>query len=66
MYGAGLNVYVDFSQNVACSRVLRLTPVILATRETEIRRMAGLKPARANSSYDPISKKPITRKGLVE
>jgi hypothetical protein len=28
--------------------------------------MAGLKPARANSSYDPISKKPITRKGLVE
>jgi hypothetical protein len=26
----------------------------------------GLKPAWANSSQDPISKKPITKKGLVE
>jgi hypothetical protein len=26
----------------------------------------GLKPARANSSRDPISKIPITKKGVVE
>jgi hypothetical protein len=26
----------------------------------------GLKPARANSSRDPISKKPFTKTGLVE
>jgi hypothetical protein len=26
----------------------------------------GLKPAQANSSQDPISKKPTTKKGLVE
>jgi hypothetical protein len=26
----------------------------------------GLKPAQANSSQDPISKTPITKKGLVE
>jgi hypothetical protein len=37
-----------------------LTLVILATQEAEIRR-----PAQANSSQDPISKKPFTKKGLV-
>jgi hypothetical protein len=35
-----------------------LTPVILATREAEIRRMN-----QANRSRDPISKKPTTKKG---
>jgi hypothetical protein len=37
-------------------------PVILA----EIRRIAVPKPARANSQLGPISKKPFTKKGLVE
>jgi hypothetical protein len=27
---------------------------------------SGLKPARANSSQDPVSKKPFTQKGLAE
>jgi hypothetical protein len=40
-----------------------LTPAILATQEAEIRR---IEPAQANSSQDPISKKPITKKGQVE
>jgi hypothetical protein len=42
--------------------VLWLTPVILATQETEIRRIE----VQANSSRDPISKKTIKQKGLAE
>jgi hypothetical protein len=37
-------------------------PVIF-TQEAEIRRISGSKPDWANSLRDPISKKPITRKG---
>jgi hypothetical protein len=36
------------------------TPVMLADQEDH-----GSKPAQANSSQDPISKKPITKRGLV-
>jgi hypothetical protein len=39
-----------------------LTPVILATQEAELEDR-GSKPARPNSSRDPISKKPFTKKG---
>jgi hypothetical protein len=40
-----------------------LTPVILATRNAEIRRiMVGSQP-QANSSGDPILKKPFIKKG---
>jgi hypothetical protein len=38
-------------------------PVILATQEAEIRRMAVQRQPQANSSRDPISKKPFTEKG---
>jgi hypothetical protein len=38
-----------------------LTPIILGTREAEIRKIG--KPAQANSSRDPVSKKPFTKKG---
>jgi hypothetical protein len=44
-----------------------LVPVILATQETEIRRIkVGSKPAQANSSGRPFLKKPFTKIGLVE
>jgi hypothetical protein len=36
-------------------------PIILATQED-----CSLKLVRANSSPDPVSEKPITKKGLVE
>jgi hypothetical protein len=39
-----------------------LTPVILATQEAEIRRIE----VWANSLREFVSKKPITKKGLVE
>jgi hypothetical protein len=42
-----------------------LKTVILATQEAEVRR-AGSKPAWANSSQDSVSKKPFTKKGLLE
>jgi hypothetical protein len=43
-----------------------LTPVILSTKEAEIRRIeVGSQPGQ-NRSRDPISKKPFTKKGLVE
>jgi hypothetical protein len=41
---------------------LWLTPVIPATQEAEIRRIVVRSQPRANSSRDPISKKPITKK----
>jgi hypothetical protein len=41
-------------------------PVILATQEVEIRRIMGSKTAQANSSRDPILKRPnIKRTGRV-
>jgi hypothetical protein len=43
-----------------------LTPVILATQEAEIRRITVQSQPQANSSRDPILKKPATKKGLVE
>jgi hypothetical protein len=43
-----------------------LTPVILATQEAEIRRIVVRSQPWANSSQDPISKNPNTKKGLVE
>jgi hypothetical protein len=45
------------------ARCLWLTSVILATQEAEVRRDCSSKPARANSSQDPILKNPITKKG---
>jgi hypothetical protein len=44
--------------------LLWLTPVILATQEAEIRRIAIQSQPWANNLQDPISKKPITKKGL--
>jgi hypothetical protein len=42
-------------------------PVILAIQETEINQEDhGSKPVQANSLREPILKKPITKKGLVE
>jgi hypothetical protein len=43
-----------------------LTPVILSYSGRRDQEDQGLKPAWANSSRDPISKKPITKIGLVE
>jgi hypothetical protein len=43
-----------------------LTPVILAIQEAEIRRIAVRSQSRKNSSQDPISKKPITKKRADE
>jgi hypothetical protein len=40
----------------------RLTPVILATQEAEIRRILVRSQPRQNSSQDPILKIPITKK----
>jgi hypothetical protein len=40
-----------------------LRPVILATQEAEIRRIIVWSQLWANSSRDPILKKPITKKG---
>jgi hypothetical protein len=41
-------------------------PVILATQEAIIRRIVVQSLSRVNSVGDPISKKPIIKKGLVE
>jgi hypothetical protein len=41
-------------------------PIILATQEAEIRRIAVQSQPLANSSQDSILKKPITKKVLVE
>jgi hypothetical protein len=43
-----------------------LTLVILATQEAEIRRILVRRFAWTNSLQDPISKKPIAKRGLVE
>jgi hypothetical protein len=44
-----------------------LMPVILATQEVDRdQEDHGSKPAQANSSGDPMSKTPFTKKGLVE
>jgi hypothetical protein len=40
-----------------------LTPIILATQEAEIRKMVVQSQPWANSSQDPIAKKPLTKKG---
>jgi hypothetical protein len=40
-----------------------LMPIILASQEAEIRRIEAQSQPWANSSWDPISKKPITEKG---
>jgi hypothetical protein len=42
-----------------------LKPVILATQEAEIRRIAVQSQSQANSSRDLISKKPMARKGWL-
>jgi hypothetical protein len=42
-----------------------LTPVIISTQEAEIRRITVQSQTRANSSLDPILKKPIEKR-LVE
>jgi hypothetical protein len=42
------------------------TAVILATQEAEIRKITFRSQPWANSSQDPILKKPITKKELVE
>jgi hypothetical protein len=41
-------------------------PVILATQEAEITKIAVQSQPRQKSSQDPISKKPFTKIGLVE
>jgi hypothetical protein len=41
-------------------------PIILATQEAEIRKIAVRSHFQANSSRDPISKKTLHKKGLVE
>jgi hypothetical protein len=41
-------------------------PIILATQEADIRRIEVRSQPQANRSQDPILKKPITKKGLVE
>jgi hypothetical protein len=43
-----------------------LTPVILATQEAKVRRIAVQSQSWANSLGDPILKRPITKKTLVE
>jgi hypothetical protein len=45
------------------SQVAIAHTLILATQEAEIRRINDKKPAQANSSQDPISKTPFTKKG---
>jgi hypothetical protein len=41
-------------------------PIILATQGAEIKEDFSSKPAQANSSRDPILKKPSPKIGLVE
>jgi hypothetical protein len=53
------------SQNNKDARHRGITPIILATQEAD-QEDRSLKSAQANSLQDPISKKPITKKGLVE
>jgi hypothetical protein len=48
------------------SRVLVLTSVIPATQEAEIGRIVVRSQTRVDSSRDPISKKNLHKKGLVE
>jgi hypothetical protein len=40
--------------------------ILLVTQEAEMRRMEVQSQPQANSLWDPILKKPITKKGLVE
>jgi hypothetical protein len=40
-------------------------PVILSTQKAEIRRIEIQSHPQANSSQDPIPKKPFTKKGVV-
>jgi hypothetical protein len=54
--------YVDFVYLKKFAKCWWFMPIILAIQEAEIRR----KPVQANSLRDPISKKPITKQGLVE
>jgi hypothetical protein len=56
---------ITFQKNYK-ARYQWLRPAIPATQEAEIRRIVVQSQLWANSSQDPISKKPITKKGLVE
>jgi hypothetical protein len=53
-------------KNIHEARCQWLTPVILATQETKIRRIEVRSQLEQYSSQDPILKKSITKKGLVE
>jgi hypothetical protein len=44
------------AQDCRCVRHQRLTPILLATQEAEIRRIEVQSQPRENSSRDPISK----------
>jgi hypothetical protein len=56
-----ISIYNYFSFKNKLTRCQRLTPIVLATQEAEIRRIV-VEPVQANSSQDPISKKHITKK----
>jgi hypothetical protein len=57
------NLYANRSQKCESPAGRRCNPTHSGGRDQED---LGWKPAQANSSRDPISKKPITKKGLVE
>jgi hypothetical protein len=59
---SGINTFLK-TRKQKVARCWWLTPIILATQEAEIRRITVQSQPLANSSQDPISKKPIIKKG---
>jgi hypothetical protein len=66
MSGSSCHMYVYHCYyHIKVRRIARycgVTPIILATQEAEIRRIVVRSQPGANSSQDPISKKPNTKR----
>jgi hypothetical protein len=58
-----VRVYKNVIMKTSAVRCWWLMPVILATLEAEIKRIAVRSQPWANGSRDPISKKTFTKKG---
>jgi hypothetical protein len=60
------NWYLSIYKNNKPARHWWLTPIIPAAQEAEIRKIMVQRQPGQTVQEDPISKEPITKKGLVE